>query len=86
MSILPHAAHVKSALKLLALAVTQGIVIGSLLGVSVLFLAGRLDEYLVPICEFDGSACQASVSRLLLPYPTPFLPVICACPGVSLAG
>lgn len=69
MSRLPDARTVRSLVVALALACLQGIVIGTILGASLVFLFGRLDEYLVPICEFDQSACQASLSRLPLPLP-----------------
>lgn len=61
----------KSALKVLALAVVQGLVIGTCLGVSVLIFIGRLDEYLVPVCEFDRAGCQVALTSAALPFPRP---------------
>jgi hypothetical protein len=61
----------KDVLKILLLAAAQGILIGVAVGVSVLFFVGQLDEYLVPACEFDRSACQASLIQAALPFPDP---------------
>jgi hypothetical protein len=74
----------RDVLRILLLAALQGILIGVAMGVSLLIFLGRLDEYLIPACEFDEKSCQASLSRLLLPFPAPFLPNCQQNVGMSL--
>lgn len=86
MSRVPDKDVLKGLGALVALAVMQGCIIGVVVGVSFLLFTGRLAEYPMLTCQFDRFACQASFSRLLLPFPAPNECNLTRFPCVSLTG
>lgn len=70
----PDGQVLRGVVKVLLLALTQGLLIGLAVGCVALIFFGKLDEYLMPVCEFDQNGCQAILYSLSLPFPGPFCP------------